>query len=99
MGGADVILTNRHVAREFARAYKDGWGSSPGMSASIDFNSKLGALEPLEFAVTGIVGIHDRYPRRSQDRADRRCRLDVARSVASGGDPTRARSATGSPTW
>jgi Trypsin-like peptidase domain len=61
LAGVDVILTNRHVAREFARSDWDGWRFEPGISASLDFNSEYGACAPLQFALTGIVGIHERY--------------------------------------
>jgi V8-like Glu-specific endopeptidase len=62
LAGSDTIVTNRHVAREFVRAgWSDGWRFRPGMSASVDFNREQGAAERLEFAVTGIVGIHDQY--------------------------------------
>lgn len=61
LAGPDAIITNRHVAREFARADGDSWRFEPGMSAKLDFNREHGALQPLEFAITGIVGIHERY--------------------------------------
>jgi V8-like Glu-specific endopeptidase len=61
LAGPAAVVTNRHVAREFARA---GWGSDwrfrPGMAASVDFNRERGAVERSEFAITGIAGIHDR---------------------------------------
>jgi S1-C subfamily serine protease len=55
----DVVLTNRHVAVEFARAQGAGWSFRSGMSAGVDFNAELGAEAPLEFAVREIVGIHE----------------------------------------
>jgi S1-C subfamily serine protease len=61
LAGPDVIITNRHVAREFARADGDSWVFESGMSAQLDFNEEHGALQPLEFAITGIVGLHERH--------------------------------------
>jgi S1-C subfamily serine protease len=61
LAGPDAIITNRHVAREFARAEGDEWRFEAGMSASLDFNEEHGALAPLEFDITGIVGIHDHF--------------------------------------
>lgn len=61
LAGPDVMITNRHVAREFARADGDSWRFEPDMSARLDFNEEYGALEPLEFALTGIVGVHERH--------------------------------------
>jgi Trypsin-like peptidase domain len=60
LAGSEVIITNRHVAREFARADGDGWRFEAGMSANLDFNSERGALQPLEFALTAVVGVHER---------------------------------------
>jgi hypothetical protein len=61
LAGAAAIITNRHVAREFARADGDRWRFEAGMSATLDFNEEHGALQPLEFEITGIVGIHERH--------------------------------------
>ena len=58
LAGPDAILTNRHVAAAFARSGPDGWQFSPGLSPSLDFNHEQGAVEPLSFALTGIVGVH-----------------------------------------
>lgn len=61
LAGPDAVITNRHVAAEFARADGAGWRFQAGMSATLDFNEEHGAIEPLEFAITGIVGIHDTH--------------------------------------
>ena len=61
LAGPDVIITNRHVAAAFATAGPDGWRFSPGGSPSLDFNHEQGAVEPLSFALTGIVGVHPRH--------------------------------------
>ena len=62
LAGPGIVVTNRHVAREFARPEPGhGWRFRTGMSASIDLNREQDATEQAEFAITGIVGIHDRY--------------------------------------
>jgi hypothetical protein len=61
LAGPDAVITNRHVAREFARSDGDGWRFEPDMTARLDFNEEYGALDPLEFELTGIVGIHERH--------------------------------------
>jgi len=61
LAGPDAIITNRHVAREFARADRGGWRFQSGMSARLDFNEEFGALDPLEFQITGIVGVHEKH--------------------------------------
>ncbi len=61
LAGPDAIITNRHVAREFARADGKSWRFEPGISAKLDFNEEYGALQPVEFEITGIAGIHERY--------------------------------------
>jgi hypothetical protein len=53
-----VIMTNRHVAAEFARADGAGWKFASGMSAWMDFNEELSAQTPLEIKVTEVIGIH-----------------------------------------
>ena len=54
-----AIITNRHVAAAFAESGPAGWRFRPGLSAGLDFNREQGAIEPLSFALTGIVGVHD----------------------------------------
>lgn len=61
LAGPDAIITNRHVAAEFAAADGPGWTFQAGMSARLDFNEEHGALAPREFAITGIIGIHDQH--------------------------------------
>lgn len=61
LAGANAIVTNRHVAVEFARLGPDGWRFEPLMSASLDFNAEHGALERLEFSITEIIGVHERH--------------------------------------
>ncbi|MEU4492075.1 serine protease [Streptomyces sp. NPDC023998] len=57
----DVVMTNRHVAVEFARADGAGWTFQPGMNARIDLTEEYGA--PLgdggpAYHVDEVLGIH-----------------------------------------
>ncbi|WP_240134629.1 trypsin-like serine peptidase [Streptomyces sp. MUM 178J] len=59
--GADVIMTNRHVAVEFARGDAAGWTFQQGVSAELDFAEEFGTLPGTAsptFAVTEVLGIH-----------------------------------------
>ncbi|WP_308072278.1 trypsin-like serine peptidase [Streptomyces bambusae] len=60
--GPDVVMTNRHVAAEFARGDADGAVFREGMTARIDTAEERG-LSPVagaspEYEVTEILGIH-----------------------------------------
>ena len=62
LAGPATVLTNRHVAVEFAMttARTPGtWTFRPPMTANIDFKEEFGGTSPLEFAITDIIGIHD----------------------------------------
>lgn len=61
LAGPGTVLTNRHVAREFARTGAFGWKFKPGMSARLNVSAEHSATDPVEFALTGIAGIHDLY--------------------------------------
>ncbi|MGH3119134.1 MAG: trypsin-like serine peptidase, partial [Gaiellales bacterium] len=55
----DVVMTNRHVANEFARMKTATmWSFAPGMTVRIDYVEELGSSNPSEFKVTGIIGLH-----------------------------------------
>jgi V8-like Glu-specific endopeptidase len=56
----DVVMTNRHVAMEFART-TDGatWGFPPRMKVRIDYVEEYGSTAKAEFNITGIIGVHD----------------------------------------
>jgi S1-C subfamily serine protease len=62
--GDGLIVTNRHVAEEFATrsrsmfTFRRGVGG-PLMSASMDFNEESGAADPREFKVLDILHIED----------------------------------------
>jgi endonuclease G len=60
----DVIVTNRHIAREFGRAGEDGFFFRLGpdrqsMSASIDFLEEFGNPDQRPFRITSILDIAD----------------------------------------
>lgn len=56
----DVVMTNRHVAMEFART-TDGatWKFPPRMKVRIDYTEEYGSTAKAEFNITDIIGIHD----------------------------------------
>jgi len=54
-----VVMTNRHVAREFCARADDDWVFRPGMTARIDFREELGGYAPMEFEITGVIGVHE----------------------------------------
>ena len=56
----DVVMTNRHVAVEFART-ADGrtWTFQPRMKARIDYVEEFGSPNRAEFNITEIIGVHD----------------------------------------
>lgn len=56
---SDVVMTNRHVAREFARQSDVGWTFESGMKARIDFKEELGSFRPLEFEIIELLGVHE----------------------------------------
>lgn len=58
----EAIMTNRHVAKEFAAAAADGtWRFEPGMSASIDYVGELAVDREEKFDIVGVIGVHDHY--------------------------------------
>ncbi len=62
LAGADVIVTNRHVALEFSKQQAGGeWIFRAPMTSSVNFKAELGSEDTLTFHVTSIVGIHDDY--------------------------------------
>ncbi len=60
----DVVMTNRHVAKEFCRNAGATWKFEPGMKARIDYSEEYGSNRPAEFSFTDVIGVHD-----SQDLA------------------------------
>jgi hypothetical protein len=59
---ACVLMTNRHVAKEFCTT-ADGrtWTFELGVTPRVDFNEELGAIDPLEFAITEVIGVHSQF--------------------------------------
>lgn len=58
----DVVMTNRHVAKEFCRQEANlQWTFEPGMRTNIDYVAELGAANELEFAFEQVIGVHDRF--------------------------------------
>jgi len=56
----DVVLTNRHVVKEFARPVGGSrWEFERGMKARIDFGEEFGSAFAREFPFTEIVGVHE----------------------------------------
>src|SRR5215207_1728067 len=59
----DVVVTNRHVAAEFARRQGDGFVFQTSflgqMGARIDFKEELEGPHPAEFRVTEVLHIED----------------------------------------
>jgi hypothetical protein len=66
-----VVMTNRHVAAEFARNDGRAWSFAPGMTGRVDYNEELSATQPREQQLTGIIGVHDKV-----DLALLRCASD-----------------------
>ncbi|MEN8652776.1 serine protease [Streptomyces sp. 21So2-11] len=57
----DVVMTNRHVAVEFARADGVGWTFQHGMSARVDLAEEFGGTPgdgSLAYGITEVIGIH-----------------------------------------
>ena len=60
--GPTTLMTNRHVANEFGQSEGAGaWTFKQGMTTRLDFREELGSTTPLEFEITGILGIHDEH--------------------------------------
>ncbi|MGI8783007.1 MAG: trypsin-like serine peptidase [Acidobacteriota bacterium] len=58
----DVIMTNRHVAKEFCRMKNaKQWEFEPGMKARIDYKEELGGTQSAEFDFKSILGVHEVY--------------------------------------
>ncbi len=59
MAGDGVVLTNRHVAKEFTRRVGRKWQFEAGMEAKIDFAEEFGGAAPREFPITEVIAVHD----------------------------------------
>jgi S1-C subfamily serine protease len=56
----DIVMTNRHVAIEFARREdgSDAWIFEPGMTARIDYVEELSATTQSEWTFEEVIGMH-----------------------------------------
>jgi len=61
LGGPHTAVTNRHVAIEFSQADGGRWSFRPGMSSRLDLREEMGSVAPLEFEVTGVIGVHEQH--------------------------------------
>ncbi|CAA9233111.1 MAG: hypothetical protein AVDCRST_MAG50-1285 [uncultured Acidimicrobiales bacterium] len=60
VAGDGLVLTNRHVAKEFARPVGRGkWDFEAGMTVTIDFAEELSSAAPREHPVTEVVAVHE----------------------------------------
>jgi trypsin-like peptidase len=55
----EVVITNRHVAKEFTRQNGRNWVFEPKMQGRIDFHEEFGGGAALEFRLTAVIGVHD----------------------------------------
>lgn len=56
----DVVMTNRHVAVEFAKTTNGKtWKLLPKMKVRIDYVEEFGGTTKAEFKITDVIGIHD----------------------------------------
>jgi endonuclease G len=59
----DIVVTNRHVASEFARRRGDGFVMRQGfggrMAARIDFREEIGGTEAREFRLSEVLHVED----------------------------------------
>lgn len=55
----DVVMTNRHVAIEFARRGDSGCSFLSGRSCGLDLLREAGNPAEMRFTVTEVLGIHD----------------------------------------
>ena len=58
----DVVITNRHVAKEFARQSADAqWVFEAGMTPRVDFAEEMGGSQPREFELIELIGVSDAF--------------------------------------
>ncbi|MFJ9848282.1 trypsin-like serine peptidase [Streptomyces sp. NPDC101150] len=60
---AEAVMTNRHVAVEFARSDGTGWTFQQGMSAELDMAEEYGTVAPDDggaaYRITEVLGVHE----------------------------------------
>ncbi|GAU70237.1 hypothetical protein SSP35_17_00920 [Streptomyces sp. NBRC 110611] len=61
--GPEALLTNRHVAAEFARGDGDGWSFQQGVGVNVDMGEEYGGALPAgggpSYDVVEVLGIHE----------------------------------------
>jgi len=59
----DLVMTNRHVAKEFSRWGNDGrWAFEPGVKPSINYGAELGETDRKpSFVFDSVVGVHEEF--------------------------------------
>ena len=59
----DLVMTNRHVAKEFSRWGNDGrWAFEPGVEPSINYGAELGETDRKpSFIFESVVGVHEEF--------------------------------------
>jgi hypothetical protein len=91
----DVIMTNRHVAKEFCRpTTSTKWQFEPGMTARIDFKEEFQGANAAEFSIKEMVGVHPTYDLalfRVAVRGRRGTRLPLPLSLSSKAKKSRTR--------
>jgi S1-C subfamily serine protease len=55
----DVIMTNRHVAKEFCTGGDGKWTFEAGMTGRVDYREEFGSAMKSEFEITEIIGVHE----------------------------------------
>lgn len=59
--GDAVVMTNRHVAIEFAKQDNKEWKFISGRSARVNFVKEFESKQSSEFEIEGIIGIHEKF--------------------------------------
>jgi V8-like Glu-specific endopeptidase len=59
--GPELIMTNRHVVKVFARHVDGVWKFIPFMGIQIDFKEEKDRQSPNEFRIVEIVGVHEEF--------------------------------------
>ncbi len=58
----NVVMTNRHVAKEFCCWGERGqWVFEPGIESRINYIEELGSAESSDFTIEKVIGIHERF--------------------------------------
>jgi V8-like Glu-specific endopeptidase len=89
---ANVVMTNRHVAKEFCRqGARATWSFEPGMTARIDYAEEVGVTRPREFKLTGVIGVHEKYDLALLRASPRSARGKAPQPLTVSSDPSRVK--------